>query len=76
MDLVKKMADFGNHRKTTLRWLVMGIPLVSVKLKKLKLKTIRRSKSFIIIWKAETQLLNKQVISINNTIKLSMKKRG
>ena len=37
--LVSKMADFGNKRRFTLRWLGAGISLVSVKLK----NTIRTS---------------------------------
>ena len=66
-DLVRKIMDFGNHRKFMLRCLVECITSVSEKLK----NTVITSKSYQIIRKAERQLLNEHVSTINNTIELS-----
>ena len=60
-DLVKKMADFGNYRRFTLRFLKAGVTLVSVRLK----NNTRTSRSYKIIRRAEKQLLNERIRCIN-----------
>ena len=50
-DLVKKMADFGNHQRFTLRSLKTGINPISYKLK----KTVRTPRSYEIFKKAENK---------------------
>ena len=69
---MKKMTDFGNHRRFTLRSLGAGITLVSVKLR----NTIGISRSFKINKKSRKKILNERVSSINTTIKLSRIKRN
>ena len=64
---MRKMADFGNHSRFTLRCFGVDVSLASVMLK----NTIRVLKSFEIIRKAERQILNEKVRSINTSIKLS-----
>ena len=63
-DLVKKIADFGRHRRFTLRCLKIGIILASLKLK----NNIRTPRSFEMIRWAERQLLNERIKYIKNTI--------
>ena len=48
-DLIKKMSDYGNHRRFTLRCFKTGITPVSCKLK----NTIETPSSYEIIKKAE-----------------------
>ena len=61
---VKKLADFKNHRRFTLRCLSQKITPVSLKLKR-NIKTERGQK---IIEKAEKQLMDERVRQINHTI--------
>ena len=61
---VKKLADFKNHRRFTLRCLSQKITSVSLRLKR-NIQTDRGKK---IIEKAEKQLLKERVRQINNTI--------
>ena len=60
----RKMADFANHRRFTLRCLAEGLIPVSIRLK-LNIKTPR---GLQIIRKAERALLNERIRSINNTL--------
>ena len=62
----KKMADFANHRRVTLRCLKEDLVLVSICLP----KNIGTPKGFQIIRRAEKALLNERVRSINNTINM------
>ena len=57
---VKKMADYRNHRRFTLRCIKASITPVSC-----KLKNPLSSKSYHIIHKAEKQLLYEQIRNIN-----------
>ena len=61
---VKKLADFKNHRRFTLRCLSQKITPVSLRLKR-NIKTERGRK---IIERAEKQLMDERVRQINNTI--------
>ena len=70
-DLVKKMADFSNHRMFTLRCLETGITIVSCKLKNI----IRIPRSYEIFKKVEKQLLNKRIRCLNNTLYIHGVKR-
>ena len=65
--MVKKMVDFGNHRRFTLRCLEVGITPVSLRLK----NNIRILRSLEIIRRAERELLNVKMRCINNTINIS-----
>ena len=60
----KKMADFANHRRFTLRCLAEDLVPVSIRLK----QNIRTPKGLQIIKKAERALLNERVRLINNTL--------
>ena len=62
--LEKKIADFKNHRRFTLRCLSQKITPNSLKLK----SNIKTSKGKRILERAERQLANERVRSINNTI--------
>ena len=62
------MLDFQNHRKFSLRCLSNGVTLVHAKLK----STIKTPRGWYIIKKAERQLLNECIRSINNTLELYM----
>ena len=61
---VKKLADFKNHRRFTLRCISQKITPVSLKLK----RNITTKRGREIIDKAEKQLLEERVRQINNTI--------
>ena len=67
----KKMADFCNHRRFSLRWLKYDAIPVSVRLK----TNIRTTKGLEIIWITEKQLLNECIRSINNSLELYMYKK-
>ena len=60
----KKMADFKNHRRFTLRCLDNNIIPVSLRLK----SNIRTPRAINIIKKTERALLNERIRTINNTI--------
>ena len=62
----KKMADFANHRRFTLRCLKEDLVPVSIHFTK-NIKTPNRLQ---IIRKAEKALLNERVRSINNTLNM------
>ena len=64
----KKMVDFHNHRRFSLRCLKYNVIPVSIWLK----TNIRTSKGLEIIRKAERQLLNECIRSINNSLELYM----
>ena len=63
---VKKLADFKNHRRFTLRCISEKITPVSLKLK----GNIPTKRGREIIERAEKQLLEERVRQINNTIDL------
>ena len=65
------MADFANHRRFTLKCLKSEVIPVSIRLK----TNVRTSKGLQIIRRAEKQLLNERIRSINNTLELLMLKR-
>ena len=67
----KKMADFQNHRRFTIKCLKNNIIPVSIKLK----TSIFTRKASEIIRRAERQLLNECIRSINNMIKINMFRR-
>ena len=69
--IVKKMADYRNHRRFMLRCIKASITPVSCKLK----NPLKSKKSYDIIHKAETQLLYKQIRNINNTLEALDKQR-
>ena len=62
----KKMADIANHRRFTLRCLAEDLEPVSICLK----QNIKTPKGLQIIRKAERELLNERVRSINNTLNM------
>ena len=62
----KKMADFTNHRRFTLRCLAEDLVPVSICLK----QNIKTPKGLQIIRKVERALLNERVRSINNTLNM------
>ena len=62
----RKMADFANHRRFTLRCLKEDLVPVSICIT----KNIGTPKGFQIIRRAEKALLNERVRSINNTINM------
>ena len=64
----KKMADFRNHRRFTIKCLKNNIIPVSIRLK----TNIKTSKGLDIIRRAEKQLLNERIRSINNQLELFM----
>ena len=61
---VKKLADFKNHRRLTLRCLSQKITPVSLRLK----RNIKMERGKKIIEKAEKQLMDDRVRQINNII--------
>ena len=69
--LEKKMSDFRNHRRFTIKCLKNDIVPVSVRLK----TNIKTAKGLEIIKRAEKQLLNECVRSINNQLEMFMLKR-
>ena len=69
--LEKKMANYRNHLRFTIRCLKNGVIPVSVRLN----TNIKTPKGIQIIRKAEKQLLNEHIRSITNTTELLMLKR-
>ena len=69
--LEKKMANYRNHLRFTIKCLKNEVIPVSVRLK----TNIKTPKGIQIIRKAEKQLLNERIRSITNTIELLMLKR-
>ena len=69
--LEKKMANYRNHLRFTIKCLKNEVIPVSVRLKT-NVKTLR---GIQIIRKAEKQLLNEQIRSINNILELLMLKK-
>ena len=67
----KKMADFSNHRRFSLRCLSLDLIPVSIRLR----STIKTPKGRQIIKKAERALLNERIRSINNTLNMLEKRR-
>ena len=70
-NLEKKMADYRNHRRFSIRCLKPEVIPVSIRLKTI----IKTSKGLQIIRRAERQLLNECIRSVNNTLELLMLKR-
>ena len=64
--LERKMADFANHRRFTLRCLSKGLVPVSICLT----KNIRTPKGLQIVKRAERALMNERIRSINNTLNM------
>ena len=62
----RKMADFANHRRFTLRCLSKGLVPVSI----LLTKNIKTPKGLQIVRRAERPLMNKRIRSINNTLNM------
>ena len=69
--LEKKMANYRNHRRFTIKCLKKEVIPDSIRLK----TNIKTSKGLQIIRRAEKQLLNECIRSINNTLELLMMKR-
>ena len=69
--LEKKMSNFRNHWRFTIKCLKNDIVPVSVRLK----TNIKTSKGLEIIKRAEKQLLNECVRTINNQLEMLMLKR-
>ena len=67
----KKMANYKNHRRFTIKCLKRDIIPVSIKLR----TSLSTKKASQIIRKAERQLLNERIRNINNTIEINMFKR-
>ena len=61
---VKKLADFKNHRRFTLRCLSQKITPVSLRLK----RNIKTERGIKIIQRVEKQLMDERVRQTNNTI--------
>ena len=68
---IKKMADYRNHRRFTLRCIKASITPVSCKLK----NPLKTKESYNIIHKVEKHLLYEQVRNINNTLESLDKQR-
>ena len=62
----RKMVDFANHRRFTLRCLSKGLVPVSIHLT----KNIKTPKGQQIVRRAERALMNKRIRSINNTLNM------
>ena len=62
----RKMADFANHRRFTLRCLSKGLVPVSICLT----KNIKTPKGLQIVRRAERALMNKRIRSINNNLNM------
>ena len=67
----KKMADYQNHRRFSIKCLKRDIIPVSIKLR----TSLHTRKASQIVRKAEKQLLNECIRSINNTIEINMFRR-
>ena len=61
------MVDYGNHEWFSLRCLSAGLSPVSIRLK----DTVRTSRRYEVIRRAEKQLLNERIRGINNAMKIS-----
>ena len=70
-NLEKKMPNYRNHQRFTIKCLKKEVIPDSIRLK----TNIKTSKGFQIIRRAEKQLLNEHIRSINNTLELLMMKR-
>ena len=70
-NLEKKMANYRNHRRFSIRCLKSEVVPVSIRLK----TNVKTSKGIQIIRRAEKQLLNERIRSVNNTLELLMLKR-
>ena len=70
-NLEKKMANYRNHCRFSIKCLKSDVIPVSIRLK----TNIKTSKGLQIIRRAEKQLLNECIHSINNTLELLMLKR-
>ena len=70
-NLEKKMANYRNHRRFSIKCLKSEVIPVSIRLK----TNIKTSKGLQIIRRAEKQLLNECIRSVNNTLELLMLKR-
>ena len=66
--LEKKMADFANHRSSTLRCLAEDLIPVSIRL--ILKQNIKTPRGLQIIRKAERALLNERIRLINNTLNM------
>ena len=69
---VKKMADYKNHRRFTLKCIKASITPVGHKLK----NPLMTKRSYEIIHKAEKQLLYERIRNINNTLEMFEKNRS
>ena len=67
----KKMANYRNHLRFTIKCLKNEVIPLSMRLK----TNVKSSRGLQIIKKAEKQLLNEQIRSINNILELFMVKR-
>ena len=67
----KKMANYRNHRRFSIKCLKKEITPVSIKLK----TNIHTRKALDIIRRAEKQLLNECIRTINNMIEMNMYRR-
>ena len=67
----KKMADFSNHQRFSMRCLSLDLIPVSIRLR----STIKTPKGRQIIKKAERAFLNERIRSINNTLNMLEKRR-
>ena len=72
--ITKKMADYRNHRRFTLKCIKASITPVSCKLK--MPPSFRSSKSYQIIHKAEKQLLYERIRNINGILAMLDKQRA
>ena len=70
-NLQKKMANDRNHHRFSIKCLKSEVIPVSIRLK----TNIKTSKGLQIIRRAEKQLLNECIRSVNNTLELLMLKR-
>ena len=68
----RKMTDFANHQRFTLRCLSKGLVPVCICLQ----KNIRTPKGLQIIKRAERALMNERIRSINNTLNMVRSLRG
>ena len=69
--IIKKMADYGNHRRFMLKCIKASITPISCKLK----NPLKSKKSYDIIHKVEKQLLYECIRNINNTLEAIDKQR-
>ena len=70
--IVKKMADYRNHRRLSLKYIKVGIASVSCRLK----NTLISYKGYHIIHRAEKQQLYERVRNINKTLYMYQNKRA